>query len=123
MKKLISILLLFAVLLFFGGCFRSVSIGYSESSHSGKMSGSYFLLNGTKEKSLTVDEGKTVDISVDIVTRKGTLDVYIYKDEEDYAYEGHAVKTGKFTVTLNEPGKYTIKIVAKKHKGSYKFNW
>ncbi len=122
MKKILLISMSLLVLFMLSGC-SSVAVGFVGSDSSGKMSGSYFKLNGTRQTKLTVDEGETVDISVNIVTKKGTIDVFIYKDEDDYAYEGHDIGTKDFHVTLTEPGKYTIKVVTEKHRGSYKFTW
>ncbi|MDD3173652.1 MAG: hypothetical protein PHF63_08335 [Herbinix sp.] len=123
MKKLLVIPLLLIILLGLSGC-SSFEIGAIESNASHKMSASYYRLSGTKEtKQLTVAEGETIDVSVDIVTKKGALDAYIYKDEDNYDYEGHDIPTSSFTVTLTEPGDYTIRVKADKHKGSYSFSW
>lgn len=130
MKKrfsfMVTLLVLLFVLLGLSGCSSSISIGSIENSSSKKMSASYFKLSGTKKSpAITVKDGETVDVLADIVTKKGTIDIYIYKDsdKDNYAYEGHDIKTSKFTVTLSEPGDYIIKIKARKHKGSYSFTW
>ncbi len=123
MKKLIIIPLVLVMVLGLVGCSSSISIGslMNESKH--KMSASYILYSGDKEKQLTVEDGKPVVVTVDIETDKGTLDAYIYNEDEEYSYEGHDIKTSSFTVTLSDPGEYTIKLEADKHKGSYSFSW
>jgi major membrane immunogen (membrane-anchored lipoprotein) len=121
-----ALMILLLVMLGLSGCSSSISIGSIENSTSKKMSASYFKLSGTKKSPvITVKEGETIDVSADIVTKKGTIDVYIYNDKnkDNYAYEGNDITTSKFTVTLSEPGDYIIKIKARKHKGSYCFTW
>ncbi len=122
MKKILILLVLLSILAF-TGCTGSVQIGAIESSTKHEFYGSYYQLNGTKEKKLTVNENEPLEISTDISTKKGSIDVYIYKDKDDYNYEGHDIKTSSFTVTLSDAGNYTIKVVAKDHRGSYKFKW
>ena len=122
MKKVLLPFLLVIILLF-TGCSTSFQIGAIESNSSNEFHASYYDLSGSKVKKVTVKEGKPLDISMDIVTKKGTLDVLIYKDKNDNQYEGHALATTTSTVTLSDPGTYTIKVIAKKHRGSYTFKW
>jgi hypothetical protein len=81
------------------------------------------MYSGTKERELTVEDGGTVTVTVKVTTKKGSLDAYIYKDEEEYSYEGHDIQTSEFTVTLSDPGDYTIKVDSSRHKGSFSFSW
>lgn len=122
MKKLILPLLL-VIVLAFTGCSNYIELGAIGQSNSHEFSSSYIKLSGTKVHTLKVKEGETISIAADIVTKKGNLDVYIYKNKDKNEYEGNDVKTDSFTVKLSEPGKYTIKVVAKNHKGSFKFKW
>ena len=124
MKKIVLVLILILSLAF-TGCSKNMNyeiLAFGNSTSS-EMSSSYKLFNGTKDTKLTVGEGESVEVKVDIVTKSGTLDAFIYKDESKYDYEGHDISTSSFTVTLSEPGDYTIKVKAKKHKGSYSFTW
>jgi hypothetical protein len=122
MKKLILPLLL-VIVLTFTGCSNYIEFGAIEQSNSHEFSSSYIKLSGTKIHTLKVKDGETINIEADIVTKKGKLDVYIYKNKDKNEYEGNNVKTGTFTVNLTEPGNYKIKVIAKNHKGSYKFKW
>jgi hypothetical protein len=121
MKKVISLLLV-VIAIGLTGC-SSIAVGYLENDSSAKMSASYYSLSATKEHKITVKDGESVKISTDIITKKGTIDVLIYKDKDNCDYEGHEIKTSSFTVTLSEPGDYTIKVVTHKHRGSYSFTW
>lgn len=125
MKKvlLLASILMFAIVL--GGCSKGFSfqIGAIENNTKREMTASYTLFNGTKEKEITVDDGETVDIEADITTKAGSIDVYVYNENDEYSYEGHDIPTSDFTVTLSEPGTYTLKIETDKHKGGYSFTW
>ncbi len=125
MKKIIYFFII--ILLTLGGCSGNIEICSTEHNTSNAMSASYYQFSGTKQTKLTVEGGKTVEITSDIVTKKGTLDVLIYekgeKAKENYNYQGSDLQTSNFTVTLNKPGDYIIEVKAKKHKGSYSFRW
>jgi len=122
MKKLLLPLLLVFIIAF-AGCSSYIQIGAVEKSTKHEFSGSYYKFSGFKKKSLTVKEGETIVVAVDIVTKKGSIDVSIYSDKDNKQYDGKDIATSNFTVTLSEPGTYTIKLDASDHKGSYKFKW
>lgn len=121
MKKTGLLFLLLVALIGLGGC--SYEFGYIGNNSTHEMSGSYYKFNGDKDKEITVEEGETLDILVDIVTKEGTLDVSIMDENKEYSYEGHDLQTTSFTVTLSDPGKYTLKLEAKEHQGSFSFTW
>lgn len=123
MKKLLTVLLIIAMAIGLSGCSKYISIGSVENSSEHKMSASYLMYSGSKEREITVEDGETVTVTVKVTTKKGSLDAYIYKDEEEYSYEGHDIQTSEFTVTLSDPGDYTIKVDANRHKGSFSFSW
>jgi major membrane immunogen (membrane-anchored lipoprotein) len=123
MKKLFTVLLILAMAIGLSGCSKYISIGSVENNSEHKMSASYMLYSGTKETELTVDDGETVTVTVKVNTKKGSLDAYIYNEDDEYSYEGHDIQTSDFTVTLSEPGDYTIKVDASRHKGSFSFSW
>lgn len=109
------------------GCTKGSGItkNGSELNTSTKMSMIYDQFSGYKETQIKVKEGQPVEVTVNIVTEKGSIDAYISKDNnrENSSYEGHAIPTSAFTVTLKEQGIYTIRVDAKNHSGSYSFSW
>lgn len=125
MKKLLILPLILIMLSGLGGCTKGCSfqLGAIENNTSHEMSASYTSLSGTKVKPVTVKEGEPITISIKIKTTKGTLDVSIVNEKGDSVFEENDVQTKDFTVNLDEPGKYTIKLKATKHKGSYSFKW
>lgn len=124
MKKLIYPLML---ILFLGlaGCTKNFTfeIGAVEYSDFNSMSMSYKKFDGVKDKHIIVEEGKPLEIRVSFETKDGMLDAYIFNEDLEYFYEGKDVETSSFTVTLTEPGDYTIKVDADMHEGSYSFYW
>lgn len=125
MKKKIIISITFILLLGLVGCSRNFTFRLLafETNTSTKMSMTHYRLHGVKEKKLTVKEGEPLEIKVDIETKDGTLNAYIYNKDMEYSYEGKDIPTSSFTVTLTEPGEYTLKLEADKHSGSYSFTW
>jgi hypothetical protein len=90
-----------------------------------KMSMLYEEFTGYKQTNINVEAGKPVVVVVSIVTEKGSIDAYIAKDNDiaNSSYQGNDVPTMSFTVTLTEAGKYTVRVDAQKHTGSYSFSW
>ena len=129
MCKDFFVIIIFATLSMFivTGCTKGSGMikNGSELNTPTKMSMVYDKFNGYKETQIKVKEEQPVEVTVSIVTEKGSIDAYISKDnnEENYSYEGHAIPTSTFTVTLKEPGIYTIRVDAKNHFGSYSFSW
>lgn len=85
----------------------------------------YQTFNGYKSYDFAVKEGEEVTIHVSIVTEEGEINAYIAKDNDvkQAVYQGNAIPTSDFTVTIKESGTYTIRVDAKQHKGSYSFTW
>ena len=125
MKKLITLLLSMIILIGLTGCSKNseITLGSFERNTSTKMTMSHQWFSGSKEREITVEAGETLEVLVDIKTESGTLDAYIINEDGEYNYEGHDVQTDSFTVTLSEEGTYTIRVEAKKHKGSFSFTW
>lgn len=123
MKRLLTVLLILAMAIGLSGCSRSIFIGSVENTSEHKMSASYLMFSGTKETELTVEDGETVTVTVKVTTKNGSLDAYIFNEDEEYSYEGHDIQTSEFTVVLSEPGNYTIKAEASRHKGGFSFSW
>jgi hypothetical protein len=121
MKKLNLIIPAFLILLLLCACTSGsgkVKNAAEVNTHA-KMSMLYDEFTGFKETKIQVDEGKTVVVSVNILTDSGSIDAYISKGETTEAdYEGHDIPTSSFTVTLSEAGRYTIRVDADDHSGA-----
>lgn len=100
-----------------------VTIGSIENNSSSKISMSYQKFDGYKSTKIHVNDGDQMEVSVDIVTEKGKLDLKITDENDKTAYEGNDIPTSNFKVTLDKAGDYTITLNADNHKGSYKISW
>jgi len=125
MKKIILMILILIISVSFAGCTygSEFTIGSVENNTLSSMSMKYAKFSGNKNKNITVKEGDTCVVSVDIKTEEGKIDLFIKDDNGNIAYEGHNIPTSNFTVKLSEAGKYKISIEAKNHKGSYTSKW
>jgi hypothetical protein len=127
MKKLAFIPLLLILISLINGCTTGsgVVLNASELNTTTKMSMTYEKFTGHKQTHIEVKENSPVEVAVNFVTEKGSLDAYIAKDNDtsDCSYEGHDISTSSFTVTLSEPGNYTVRVDAEDHTGSYSFSW
>ena len=129
MRKNVLLIVMFAALSMsiVTGCTKGTGMikNGNELNTSTKMSMIYDEFTGYKESQIKVIEGQPVEVNVSIVTEKGTIDAYIARDnnKNNSSYEGHAIPTSSFTVTLKEEGIYTIRVDTKNHSGSYSFSW
>ena len=105
-----------------GSGFVKKGVEYNSST---KMSMIYEEFTGYKQTHIDVEAGKPVEVIVSIVTEKGIIDAYIAKDNNiaDSSYKGNDIPTSSFTVTLTQAGRYTLRVDADKHTGSYSFSW
>ncbi len=111
----------FVLLLALSGCGQAtITSEVNEDNAIGKV---YQNLSESEEKSITVGEGESMTVIFEIVTDGGAIDVSLVKDGDTY-YTGNDVPTNDaFTVTLDEPGEYMLKINTSNHSGSYDIRW
>ncbi len=84
---------------------------------------SYSTFDGYKYKTVNLQEGDELDLSVEINTKEGNLEISIVdeSDHEVFKIDNHEEETNKI-IQVEETGKYKIKVEGE-HKGSYKINW
>lgn len=124
-KKTILVMVMALGISLLVGC--TVSHGTSKNSiekdNSHRISATYDKFDGYKKTTLKLDKDEKKDVKVDIVSKKGEINLSIKNEDGTVAYEGKDMDTTTFTVTLDKEGKYTIRIDAKEHYGSYDINW
>lgn len=101
----------------------SFTVGSFENNTKTSTSMKYQRFNGQKTRKITVEKGKKLVVSMDIVTESGSLSMSIKNDKEESFYTGTDMQTSSFQVDLDKAGEYTITLKAKNHKGSYKVSW
>lgn len=126
-KGFFLVLILIIPVLVAGGCAigSGITIGSVEHNTPTKMSMSYDRFDGYRKTTIKVEENRPVTVVVEIRSEKGSLDAYIALDNDkaNSAYEGHNIPTSAFTVTLSEPGNYTLRVDANDHTENYSFEW
>lgn len=125
MKKIFTVLILVIFAISVCGCTVSsgVSLNMTEKNSSHQMKASYSKYSGYKKTFITVKSGETKKVNVSVVTKKGDISLKITNDDGKVFYEGDKMNTSDFIVNLDEAGKYTIKVEAEKHSGSFDINW
>lgn len=127
MKRRSILYSIIIIMLMLSGCTRGSQTTIMSKEHNTPtmMSMTYKKFSGYKETNITVKDGEPIKVDVNIVTKDGTINAYIAKDDDktNCSYEGNDIQTSTFTVTLSDPGKYTIRVDAKDHSGSYEFSW
>ncbi|MFA9382078.1 MAG: hypothetical protein ACERKO_13565, partial [Acetanaerobacterium sp.] len=78
-RKIMAVTVVLAMLALFAGCTRSggTTILAVENNTSTEMSMSYKYFDGYREKTITLEEGQTLEVLVDIVSEHGILDLSI----------------------------------------------
>lgn len=81
--------------------------------------------SGTEQRFYQVKEGNVGELKITVTRESGSLNISVYpvNDTQNYCYRGTDIPTSDFTVTLSEPGEYTVFIEAEKFVGSYGFDW
>lgn len=129
MKKLLFRLMLCTTLIFISGCKKDDS-----TSEQPELNVDYYtddagvqhqVKDGTYQEFYQVSAGKKGSIHVTTNTLQGSVDVKIYKtdDEENCPYNGNALGNADFTVELTESGEYKIFVTYSDFEGETSFDF
>ena len=123
MKRFLAILLLVSTLLLTGCEFTSsTKLMCVSKSTTTSFSMSYAKFSGTEKHTLRTKSDAPV-VMATIESESGTLKVTILDENKAVVYEQDALETGVYTITLPGRGKYTVRMDAQDHVGSYHFEW
>lgn len=120
MKRLFLALPLLCLLLLLTGCGAPAAFNGNRTSDERQFYMEYTLLNMTETRDFALSDGDAVDVS--IISESGDLSVLIQKDDDAPVYEGHALPSGTFRVTVHEGGTYRVTVTGKMAKGSVRFS-
>ncbi len=83
------------------------------------------IRNGTEYYSYQVEANYRGVISIIITKDSGRIDLDIYPTDRtfDTEYTGRDLNSASFSVILDEPGEYTVKITAEEFVGDYIITW
>ncbi len=81
---------------------------------------SFFVLNTTEKETLTLENGQTLNVSLEL--EEGSVSLSIAQKDKEPAYRGTDLdKSADFSVTVPESGKYIVLVSGKGAKGEIKF--
>ncbi len=83
----------------------------------------YVKFNGYKERYISISGEGEHTFSVEIVTDSGELGLTIKDSEGEECYTGNDLQSASFTVGVDSPGKYTVRVDADNHTGSFNVEW
>ena len=120
-KIIIFIVLLFILNNTLMGCTYGsyITIKSKENNTRTSMAMSYEKFNGHKSRTIALEDGETCEISVDITSVSGKLNLSITDKEKNSYYERKDMPTSTFKISLDKPGEYIITMEGENHKGSY----
>ena len=80
--------------------------------------------NGTEYFSYRVENGFTGVVSVVMSKKSGRLDLDVYPADQsgDSEYKGRDLDSASFSVILNKPGDYKVRVFAKNFVGDYEIS-
>lgn len=79
---------------------------------------------GTREKSIEVEDGRSIAVTMRVDAAHGKLYVVVTKDgEPNRVFEGNSDGMINGTVRLTEPGDYTLHVKGRRFSGTYLFKW
>jgi hypothetical protein len=124
-KKVFYIILLVFLSLLFTACPYSskTTVLSIENNTPTSAEMSYKDFNGTINRDIVVSSGETCEVSFQITTESGNLNLSLTGQDGNEQYKGSNVTTSNFSVTLTAPQTYTLTIKGDHHSGSYKIAW
>lgn len=129
MKKrllIITIISILAISLF--GCNSSgkyvVKKMSKEDNRNNCMEMTYEYFDGYKYKKVEANKGNILELSLNVTTKGGKLNILVLNDKEEEIYSNYDLNGNiNEKINIDEDGKYMIKIEGDKHEGSYDISW
>jgi len=114
-----------AILTALTGCTegRYTAIMSLEKNSENAMEMSYFIFDGYKQKSLNLDQGDELEITMEMTTDEGDLTISVIGPDGDVLYEEENIREkAQSTLVADKDGIYRIKVEGN-HKGGFKVSW
>lgn len=97
--------------------------GYSGSNVGKKIKGSYQFFDGTKIKTISAKEGKTIVINYTSEVQEGELTMRIVDSSYDLVIDLPTNTAGTREINSDKNQKYLLAIRGTQTKGSFNVNW
>lgn len=114
-----------AILTALTGCTegRYTAIMSLEKNSENAMEMSYFSFDGYKQKSLNLDQGDELEITMEMTTDEGDLTISVIGPDGDVLYKEENIREkAQSTLVADKDGIYRIKVEGN-HKGGFKVSW
>ncbi len=119
-RKITLITMLIALIIGFTGCYASsTKFSGSKTGNDNQFLVDFDVLNSTVNNDMPLTKGETIETTLDII--KGDVDILVESENGTIAYQGNNVKSGNFTIEIDETGNYTFYVTGSKAKGSVYF--
>ncbi len=99
------------------------AMNYNENNGGEYWEADYELFNGYRQREITLSGDGEHAFTVDVESSAGKLALTITNSDGATLYTGNDLPTSSFTVQAFTPGKYTIRLEAENHCGSYSVKW
>ena len=86
--------------------------------------GEFGYFDGYKYKKVDANKGNILELSLNVTTKGGKLNILVLNDKEEEIYSNYDLNGNiNEKINIDEDGKYMIKIEGDKHEGSYDISW
>jgi uncharacterized membrane protein YhfC len=117
-KSALLVMILFALIIIVTGCTKDTFSG-SKTGNDHQFLVDFDVLNTTVDSKMPLLEGDRIGTTIDI--QKGKVDIVVENEDGEFAYRGHEVESGRFTIEIQEAGTYHFVVTGTKAKGSVHF--
>lgn len=82
----------------------------------------FSALNREEKQEINFNAGDEIQVEISIDEGEVSLSIYV-KGSNDYIYRGNGLKNEKFSVTVQNAGRYVVSVKGEKAKGIIKLNY
>ena len=119
----ISVLLIVIITLVIGlTTSKNIEIGFAENNTSNCFKASFMYFDGLKSKTISFHKDKDVEVTCNVNCKEGDIQI-VMTDLTGKKIIDSKKDTETYSFTAENSSNYTVKIIAKKAKGSYNFSW
>lgn len=120
MKKITTVFFICLFTMILTSCNKNSSFNGSRTGNNTRLIMKYSIFNTSDSQILDLEKGDIIDVK--IVNDEGELSIKLQKEgSKEPIYVGNNVPTSEFQVSIEESGKYLLKVDGKQTKGSLSF--
>ena len=100
------------------GCRKQVFSG-SSTGNNGQFLLEYTILNSTKSHELKLEEGTSINVTIE--NKSGRIDILVADTNGEEIYKGNNPSSGKFSLKIPKTGTYKFSVTGSNAKGRISF--